>query len=88
MWPTVPADYMFEPVTITFGPSSPDSVDVPVTLIDDDIVEDDEQFTAVLSLVEPDSAFLNPEVATVTIPGAEPNDGELLCNGFFLPYNT
>lgn len=72
---TAPADYVGSTQTLTFTPNVL-QLTAPVTIINDTIVEDDESFTATLTVANPDDATLLPAVATATISGDEPNDCE------------
>ena len=68
---TPPEDYNASPMTLEFS-SSVMSITVPVTIVDDDILENPETFSAVLTTGDP-SVLLDPDVATVTI---NDNDSE------------
>ena len=59
-------------MTLEFSPSVM-SITVPVTIVDDDILENPETFSAVLTTGDP-SVLLDPDVATVTI---NDNDSEI-----------
>ena len=61
-------------MTITFTPTV-SQITVSVPIINDNIVENDETFTGVLTVNNPDDAFLVPDVATVTI-AEDPADSE------------
>ena len=75
---TTPADYDGTTRTLTFS-STVSQVSVVVDTTDDGIVEGDEQFTGSIVLTTTGEADLAPSVATVTISGNEPNDGEFIC---------
>ena len=58
------SDYVATSGTVTLGPGSP-GVEVNVSLLDDDVDEDDETFT--FSLSEPTNAYLPPSLGSRTI---------------------
>ena len=63
---TPPEDYSgTSPMTLEFS-SSVVSITVPVTIVDDDILENPETFSAVLTTADTD-VFLQPYMATVSI---------------------
>ena len=71
---TITEDYSgTSPMTLEFS-SSVVSITVPVTIVDDDIVENPETFSVVLTTADTD-VFLQPDMAIVTI---NDNDSEFL----------
>ncbi len=72
---TAPADYTGTTQILTFTPTVTQTT-VRVSIINDSIVENDETFTGLLTIGNPDDAFLVPDVATVTISGEDASDSK------------
>ena len=72
---TSPADYVAITMTLTFTNGSTTPQSVPVTILDDSIVEGSESFS--LTLTTTDSVMVDPASATVNIQD-DSNDGKLV----------
>lgn len=78
------ADYTNLPTTVTFGPLDSSTKNIPISITDDDIIEETEMFTA--SLIGGSGTVVpeNGDTATITIID---DDGECLsCETFLKTY--
>ena len=73
---TSPADYVAITMTLTFTNGSTTPQSVPVTILDDSIVEGSESFSLTLTTTET-NVTVNPASATVNIQD-DSNDGKLV----------